>query len=77
MTAHNTPDPVFNAAANAAEGAKQAAVAAATGTGAVLQANVRSAEIAYYRAVYKAAVGSKVSPASASMALSSLGAGIS
>jgi hypothetical protein len=77
MTAHNTPDPVFNAAANSAEAARQAAIATASGTGATLQANVRLAEITYYRAVYKAAVGSKISPASASMALAALGAGIS
>ena len=73
MTAHNTPDPVFNATANSAEAARQVAVSTASGTGAVLQNNIRAAELVYYRAIYKAAIKSTISPASASMALQSLG----
>ena len=77
MTSHNTPSPVFNATANVAEATRQTAVSTAAGTGTTLQLNVRAAEIAYYRSILKAAVGSTISPASACMALAALGAGIS
>jgi hypothetical protein len=73
MTAHNTPDPVFNALANAAETARQVSVSTASGTGAVLQNNVRLSEITYYRAIYSAALKTTISPASASLALRALG----
>ena len=73
MTAHTSPNPVFNAAANVAEATRQVAVATAAGTGAVLQMNVRLAEIAYYRAVYAATRSTTISSASDSMALQALG----
>jgi hypothetical protein len=73
MSAHTSPNAAFNAAGNAAEGVRQVAVATAAGSGATLQANVMSAEIAYYRTVYKAALTNNVSPSNFTQALVSLG----
>jgi hypothetical protein len=66
--AHTTPSSTFNATANAAEGVRQVAVAAATN-----QAAVISAELTYFRACFKAALANNISPSNFSQALKSLG----
>ena len=67
MSAHNSPNATFNATANAAEGVRQVAVAGAT------QAAATSAEITYYRTLYKAALTNGVSPSNFTQALFALG----
>jgi hypothetical protein len=68
MSAHTTPSSAFNATANAAEGVRQTAVAAAAN-----QAAATSAELTYFRACYKAAIANNISPSIFSNALKSLG----
>ena len=68
MSAHKTENAAFNATANAAEGVRQVAVAAAT-----TQAAVTAAEITYFRACMKAAIANGVSTSNFNDALKSLG----
>jgi hypothetical protein len=73
MSAHTSPNFAFNAAANSAEGMRQTAVSTAAGSGATLQANVRAAEVTYYRACYSAALANNIAPGNFLAALRSLG----
>jgi hypothetical protein len=68
MSAHTTTNFNFNAAANALEGMRQTSVASAA-----TQAAVISAEIVYYRALYKLALSSSISTSNFVQALHSLG----
>ena len=68
MSAHTSPNATFNAAANAAEAARQAAVVPGAS-----QAAVVSAEQTYFRSVYKAAIANSLSPSVFTQALKSLG----
>jgi hypothetical protein len=68
MSAHKTSNPAFDATANTAEAVRQSAIVNAS------QAAVISAEVTYFRSVYKAAIANNVSPAVFIQALESLGA---
>jgi hypothetical protein len=67
MSAHQSPNAAFNASGNAAEGVRQVACSGAT------QAACVSAEITYYRTLYKAALTNNVSTSNFTQALKSLG----
>ena len=67
MAASKTGNKTFDDAAAAAEGVRQVAVAGGT------QANVMSAEITYFRALYKNALANNISPSNFTQALFSLG----
>jgi hypothetical protein len=67
MSTSKSENKAFNDAANSAEGVRQVAVAGAT------QSASRTAEIAYYRTLYSAAVANGVSPSNFVQALFSLG----
>ena len=67
MSAHKTSNPAFDAAANVAEAVRQSAIVGAS------QPAVMSAEVTYFRSVYKAAIANNVSPSVFIEALKSLG----
>jgi len=68
MSAHNSPNAAFNSAGNQAEGVRQVAVSTAAN-----QAAAISAEITYYRTLYKAALTNNVSTSNFVQALYALG----
>jgi hypothetical protein len=68
MSAHTSPSAVFNAAANNAEAARQAAVVPGAS-----QATVIAAELTYFRACRTAAIANGISPAPFNNAIKSLG----
>ena len=68
MSAHTSPNATFNAAANAAEAARQAAVVPGAS-----QAAIISAELTYFRACRNAAIANGISPSTFNNAIKSLG----
>ena len=73
MSAHKTGIVAFDNAANSAESLRQAGVATASGTGAVLQANIMNVELTYYRTLRSLAITNGLSPANFNQAIRSLG----
>lgn len=68
MSSHNTGNSNFNAAANSAEAARQAAAVPGAS-----QTTITNAEIVYYRACVKAAIANGISPSVFLQALYDLG----
>ena len=68
MSAHTSPSAVFNATANKAEAARQAAVVPGA-----TQSTIISAELTYFRACRDAAIVTGISPAPFNNAIKSLG----
>jgi hypothetical protein len=73
MSAHNTLSKAFNDAANSAESMRQVGVTTASGTGAVLQANIMNVELTYYRTLRSLAITNGLSPSNFNQAIKSLG----